>query len=94
MKLEQIPNQHVWLLDEVMETPDGERAVVSRTRPQRGGRAENDVDRVLEELAAVGADKAWVTEKYPFLVFLLLGTVPLLLFGDPVGLLLTALGLT
>ena len=93
MELEQIPRRHVWLLDEVMETPDGERSVVSRTRPQRGGRAENEVDRVLEELAEAGADKAWVTEKYPFLVFLLLGTLPLFLLGDPVGLLLTALGL-
>ena len=51
------------------------------------------MDRVLEELAEAGADKAWVTEKYPFLVFLLLGTLPLFLLGDPVGLLLTALGL-
>ena len=94
MELGHIPGRHVWLLDEVMETPDGERTVVTRTRPQRGGRAENEVERVLEELAAAGADKAWVTEKYPFLVFLLVGTLPLFLFGDPVGLLLGALGLT
>ena len=53
-----------------------------------------EVEGVLEELAAAGADKAWVTEKYPFLVFLLVGTLPLFLFGDPVGLLLGALGLT
>ena len=92
LPLDQIPGRHVWLLDEVMETPDGERTVVSRTRPQRGGKAETEIERVLEELAATGADKAWVTEKYPFLVFLLLGTLPLFLLGDPVGLLLTTLG--
>ena len=57
-----------------------------------GGKAETEIEMVLEELAATGAKKAWVTEKYPFLVFLLVGTLPLFLLGDPVGLLLTVLG--
>ena len=93
MPLSEIPGKHVWLLDEVMEAADGERRIVTRMRPSRGGRGETDVQGLLDELAELGAQKAWVTEKYPFMAFLMLGLLPLLLLGDPVLRILTLVGL-
>ena len=84
MPLTEIPDRYVWLLEEVVDLPDGTRGAMRRMRPVRGSRSELDVKTVLDELAAEGHDKAWVTEKYPFLLFVFPAIVPLILLGDPV----------
>lgn len=84
MPLSEIPQKHVWLLEEVIDKPDGTRGVTRRMRPVRGSRAETEVEAVLEELAAEGLDKAWVTAKHPFLLFVFPAIIPLILFGDPI----------
>ena len=66
MPLSEIPQKHVWLLEEVVDKPDGTRGVTRRMRPVRGSRAETEVEAVLDELAAEGLDKAWVTAIHPF----------------------------
>ena len=87
MPLSEIPQNHVWLLEEVSDKPDGTRGITRRMRPVRGSRAETDVAIVLDELAAEGLEKAWVTAKHPFLLFVFPAILPLLLFGDPIALL-------
>ena len=84
MPLSEIPHNHVWLLEEVVDKPDGTRGVTRRMRPVRGSRAETEVEAVLDELAAEGLDKAWVTAKHPFLLFVFPAILPLVLFGDPI----------
>jgi hypothetical protein len=84
MPLLEIPKKHVWLLEEVTDKPDGTRGLTRRMRPVRGSRAETDVETVLGELAAEGSEKAWVTAKHPFLLFVFPAILPLILFGDPV----------
>ena len=84
MPLSEIPQKHVWLLEEVVDKPDGTRGVTRRMRPVRGSRAETEVEVVLDELAAEGLDKAWVTAKHPFLLFVFPAILPLVLFGDPI----------
>ena len=84
MPLSEIPHNHVWLLEEVVDKPDGTRGVTRRMRPVRGSRAETEVEAVLDELAAEGLDKAWVTAKHPFLLFVFPAIFPLVLFGDPI----------
>ena len=84
MPLSEIPENHVWLLEEVVDKPDGTRGVSRRMRPVRGSRSETEVDSVLEELAAEGMEKAWVTAKHPFLLFVFPAILPLVLFGDPI----------
>ncbi|MDE0707976.1 MAG: hypothetical protein OSB33_03395 [Candidatus Poseidoniales archaeon] len=84
MPLSDIPQKHVWLLEEVTDKPDGTSGLTRRMRPVRGSRAETDVAAVLDELAAEGLDKAWVTAKHPFLLFVFPAILPLILFGDPV----------
>jgi hypothetical protein len=84
MTLSEIPNKHVWLLEEIIDKPDGTRGITRRMRPVRGSRAETDVEAVLEELAAEGLEKAWVTAKHPFLLFVFPAILPLVLLGDPI----------
>ena len=84
MSLSEIPGKHVWLLEEVIDKPDGTRGLTRRMRPVRGSRAETDVDAVLQELSEEGLDKAWVTAKHPFLLFVFPAILPLVLFGDPI----------
>ncbi len=84
MALADIPNNHVWLLEEVVDKPDGTRGVTRRMRPVRGSRAENETEQVLEELAEAGIERAWVTAKHPFLLFVFPAILPLVLFGDPI----------
>ncbi len=93
LPLSEIPNRHVWLLDEVIEGADGEKKIKTRMRPKRGGRAENKLHHMLSELEELGADKAWITEKYPFMAYLMVGTIPLILIGDPILFLLNLVGL-
>ena len=85
MPLSEIQNNHVWLLEEVTDKPDGSRGVIRRMRPVRGSRAETDVDAVIDELQAEGLDKAWVTAKHPFLLFVFPAIIPLILIGDPIA---------
>ena len=39
---------------------------------------------ILDELAAEGLEKAWVTAKHPFLMFVFPAITPLVLLGDPI----------
>ncbi len=84
MSIEDIPNRHVWLLEEMTDLADGTRGPLLRMRPVRGSRAENELETVLDELAAEGRERVWVTEKYPFLLFVFPAIIPLVLLGDPV----------
>ena len=84
MPLTDIPNRHVWLLEEMTDLADGTRGPLRRMRPVRGSKSELQLEEVLDELAAAGRDKAWVTEKYPFLLFVFPAIIPLVLLGDPI----------
>jgi hypothetical protein len=85
MPLSEISQNHVWLLEEVVDKPDGTRGITRRMRPVRGSRAETDVEAVLKELAGEGLEKAWVTAKHPFLLFVFPAIIPLILIGDPIA---------
>jgi len=84
MALADIPNNHVWLLEEVVDKPDGTRGVTRRMRPVRGSRAETEIETVLQELSEAEVERAWVTAKHPFLLFVFPAILPLILFGDPI----------
>lgn len=93
LPLEEIANRHVWLLDEVIEGPEGDKKIITRMRPKRGGRGENELQDMLDELSELGCERAWATEKYPFMAFLIIGVIPLLLISDPILFLLNLIGL-
>ena len=93
MPLADVPNQHVWVLEAPVSTPDGETSIETMMRPSRGGRSEDDLAALLAELAEAGREKVWVTAKYPLLLFLAPAVIPLAIWGDPVTTILGALGL-
>ncbi len=73
-----------WLLTDVIEN-EGEKKVINRILPSRGPRSGKDAAAVLENLDSLGVQTAWVANKHPFLVYLFASIIPLVLFGDPVG---------
>ena len=85
MPLTEIPKKHVWLLEEMVDKPDGTRGITRRMRPVRGSRAETELEAVIEELKAEGQNKAWVTAKHPFLLFVFPAIIPLIVWGDPIA---------
>jgi len=76
-----------WILTEVIEK-NGENTVVNRILPSSKSTfgAEREADLAL--LEEMGLDSIWITRKHPFLVYLFLAILPMLLLGDPLGLLI------
>ena len=87
MPLNVIPQKHVWLLDRVMEMPDGSTIVHSRTRPPRRTPTAEELAGQISELEGQGRKNAWVSLKFPLITMLFPAVIPLLLFGDPLVLL-------
>lgn len=87
MSLNEIPDKHVWLLDKVIQNPDGSTSVSSNTRPPRRTPNEDEVRKQIDELLELGRDSAWVSLKFPLITMLFPALVPLILFGDPLVLL-------
>ena len=79
-----------WLLTDVIEH-DGSKKVVNRILPSGGPNSDDEVSRVLEDLDSMGIHSAWVANKHPFLVYLFVSIIPLVLFGDPVGIITSEL---
>ena len=92
MPLAEIPHKHVWLLDKVVQSPDGSTTVSSSTRPPRRTPDEEQLSQQIEELEEQGRDSAWVSLKFPLITMLFPALVPLILFGDPLVLLFERLG--
>ena len=87
MPLDIIPEKHVWLLDRVVEKPDGTTTVHSRTRPPRRTPTNEQLAEQISELKEQGQNNAWVSLKFPLITMLFPAVIPLFLFGDPLVLL-------
>ena len=93
MQLQDIGNSHVWILDTVVEKPDGSSSIRTSTRPPRKSRDNDQQQQLIKELGGMGREWAWVTHKYPLLTFLLPATLPLAIWGDPVYWIMNLFGL-
>ncbi len=93
MQLQNIENSHVWILDTIVENPDGVNSIKTSTRPPRKSRDKNEQQQLIKELEEMGREWAWVTHKYPLLTFLLPAVLPLAIFGDPVYWIMNLFGL-
>lgn len=84
--VEDIGERPVWLLTEAIPDDDESglrivnRFLPSSTTPTVEGLADR-----LEELKSHGVESAWIATKHPFIVYLFFAIAPLLLFGDPMG---------
>ena len=73
-----------WILTEAIEK-HGEMSVVDRILPSRRLSNAQDEEKQLDLLEELGLDSAWITTKHPFLVYLFLAILPMLLLGDPLS---------
>ena len=71
-----------WILTEAIEK-NGEMCAVDRILPSRRSSNAQDEDGQFELLEELGLDSVWITTKHPFLVYLFLAILPMLLLGDP-----------
>ena len=93
MPLDEITDNFVWLLEEVVISPDGEPNIVSSLQPPKKTPSLQQLNVKIEELRLMGAEDAWVTKKYPLLSYIFPGTFLLLFFGDPIWWILHIAGL-
>tara|TARA_B100000929_G_scaffold84287_1_gene65794 strand:+ start:624 stop:1475 length:852 start_codon:yes stop_codon:yes gene_type:complete len=84
--VEEIGERPVWLLTEVIPGDDeaGLR-IVNRFLPDSTTPTVEELAQRLEELKSHGVESAWIATKHPFIVYLFFAIAPLLLFGDPMG---------
>ncbi len=84
--VEEIGERPVWLLTEI--TPSDDEAglhIVNRFLPASTTPTVEELAQRLEELRSHGVESAWIATKHPFIVYLFFAIAPLLLFGDPMG---------
>lgn len=93
MPLKEVVESHVWLLSSVIEMPDGTTSVHHRTRAPSKTPTNEQLLANVSALQEIGIESVWVSYKLPLLVFLFPAIIPLVLFGDPMSLLLPMLGL-
>tara|TARA_Y100000768_G_scaffold385411_1_gene371471 strand:+ start:289 stop:1230 length:942 start_codon:yes stop_codon:yes gene_type:complete len=73
-----------WILTEAIEK-NGEMSAVDRILPSRRLSNAQDDEKQLELLEELGLESVWITTKHPFLVYLFLAILPMLLLGDPLS---------
>ena len=93
MNIEDVMNNHVWLLTSIAEMPSGEKKIVHRTRAPRQTPSQEKLQSDIEILKENGVEMVWTTKKYPLLVFLWPAIIPLTLVGGPMVFIMPLLGL-
>tara|TARA_B100001123_G_scaffold437888_1_gene571528 strand:+ start:622 stop:1611 length:990 start_codon:yes stop_codon:yes gene_type:complete len=93
MPLDEITGNFVWLLDDVVISPDGEPMIISSMQPPKQTPSREELMIKIEELRLMGAEDAWVTKKYPLLSYIFPGTLLLMFMGDPIWWILKLTGI-
>ena len=73
-----------WLLTEIIQK-NGESTVVNRILPSSKSTISKEREDDLALLEEMGVNSVWITRKHPFLVYLFLAILPMLLLGDPIA---------
>jgi len=94
MPLDEITDNFVWLLDEVIISPEGDPSIVSSLQPPKKTPSREELMIKIEELRLMDAEDAWVTKKYPLLSYIFPGTILLIILGDPIWWILYLTGLS
>ncbi len=93
MNVNDVMKSHVWLLSSIVEMPSGDKKIVHKTRAPSKTPTVEKLQQSIDQLIENDVEKVWVTRKYPLLVFLWPATLPLLLVGGPMAIILPAIGL-
>jgi len=84
--LDEVLTRHVWLLTRVIESADGEKLVTHNLRAPRKTPSDEQLQKQVDELKSMGIDSVWVSRKFPLLVFLWPAIIPMIIWGDFMGL--------
>jgi len=85
--LSEIPGKDVWLLsDVILDESDNYLQTITLFFPQKED--QNLLEKV-EKLRRYGLESAWVTKKHPFVTYLCIAILPMMLLGDPVALIMS-----
>ena len=89
--IDEVENRHVWMLTKIIVGGDGEKKIHHASRAPKFTPSVDEVKSQVAELREMGVDSVWISFKIPLLVFLFPALIPLMLFGDPTGLVLSKL---
>ena len=81
-----VDGKQVWILTEVANREDDQIRIVNRMLPRKNSLSQETILEKLSQLEEIGMEKVWIATKHPFVAYLFLAIFPLLLFGDPIGL--------
>ena len=82
--IDEIGSKPVWILTEILEEED-EIKEINRILPKTNYSMFDEIEEKKNILKSKGIESAWVASKHPFIVYLFLSLVPLLLIGDLFG---------
>ena len=93
MNVDEVMNNHVWLLTSIAEMPSGEKKIVHSTRAPGKTPTKEKLQSDIDLLKENGVSQVWITKKYPLLVFLWPAIIPLTMVGGPMVFIMPLLGL-
>ncbi len=93
MNIDDVINNHVWLLSSIAQMPSGEKKIIHRSRAPRKTPSKEKLQAEIDLLKENGVSEVWITKKYPLLVFLWPAILPLTLVGGPMVFMMPLIGL-
>ena len=84
--LDEVMTRHVWLLTTVIESADGEKSVTHNLKAPRKTPSDEQLQKQVDELKSMDVESVWVSRKFPLLVFLWPAIIPMIIWGDFMGL--------
>ena len=88
----EIGERPVWLLTEIIKDDESEKPlVIHRFLPSSNTPSVEELAPRLAELESHGIESVWIATKHPFIVYLFLAIAPLMLIGDPMGILASSI---
>ena len=93
MNIDEVMDNHVWLLSSIAEMPSGEKKIIHSARAPRKTPSKEKLQAEIDLLKEYGVNQVWITKKYPLLVFLWPAILPLTLVGGPMVFMMPLIGL-
>ena len=84
LPIDEIGSKPVWILTEILEEKD-KIMEINRILPKTNYSMFDEIEEKKNLLKSKGIESAWVASKHPFIVYLFLSILPLLLIGDLFG---------
>ena len=91
MPLSEIEGNNLWILSDVVLDKSGVILHTTNLFTSQKITHNDDISKQIEYLREKGLESVWVTRKHPFVTYLLFAIIPMLIFGDPVAIMINLL---